>query len=45
MPCLVNAMFYLTRTGCQWRNPLTDFAPWRTVYHYFPQWKDSGLWV
>jgi transposase len=42
---LVNAMFYLTRTGCQWRNLPTDFAPWRTVYHYFRQWKNSGLWA
>lgn len=41
---LLNAMFYLTRTGCQWRNLPTDFAPWRTVYHYFRQWKRSGLW-
>lgn len=41
---LLNAMFYLTRTGCQWRNLPSDFAPWRTVYHYFRQWKHSGLW-
>jgi putative transposase len=41
---LLNAMFYLTRTGCQWRNLPKDFAPWRTVYHYFRQWKRSGFW-
>ena len=41
---LLNAMFYLVRTACQWRNVPTDFAPWRTVYHYFRLWKRNGLW-
>jgi putative transposase len=42
---LLNGMFYLDKTGCQWRNLPTDFAPWPTVYHYFRSWKRSGLWV
>jgi putative transposase len=42
---LLDAIFYLNRTGCQWRNLPTDFAPWRTVYHYFRLWKRSGLWA
>jgi len=42
---LLNAMFFLGRTGCQWRNLPRDFAPWRTVYHYFRSWKRTGLWV
>jgi putative transposase len=42
---LLNAIFYLTKTGCQWRNLPAHFAPWRTVYHYFRLWKKSGLWV
>jgi putative transposase len=42
---LVNAMFYLVRTACQWRNLPTDFAPWRTVYHYLRLWKRNGLWT
>src|SRR5664280_454200 len=41
---LLNAIFYLVRTGCQWRNLPKDFAPWRTVYHYFRCWKRKGLW-
>ena len=41
---LLNAMFYLVRTACQWRNLPTDFAPWRTVYHYLRLWKRTGLW-
>jgi putative transposase len=41
---LVNAIFYLVKTGCQWRNLPKDFAPWQTVYHYFRLWKRTGLW-
>jgi putative transposase len=41
---LLNAMFYLVRTSCQWRNLPKDFAPWGTVYHYFRKWKKRGLW-
>ena len=42
---LLNAMFYVVRSACQWRNLPKDFAPWRTVYHYFRLWKRNGLWV
>lgn len=41
---LVNAIFYVSKTGCQWRYLPKDFAPWGTVYHYFRQWKNNGLW-
>jgi putative transposase len=41
---LLNAMFYVVRTGCQWRNLPKDFAPWRTVYHYLRLWKRAELW-
>ena len=41
---LLNAMFYVVRTACQWRNLPKDFAPWPTVYHYFRLWKRSKLW-
>ena len=40
---LLNAIFYLNKTACQWRNLPEHFAPWRTVYHYFRQWKLTGL--
>ena len=41
---LLNAIFYLTKTGCQWRNRPAHCARWRTVYHYFRLWKKNGLW-
>jgi putative transposase len=41
---LLNAVFYVVKTGCQWRNVPKDFAPWGTVYDYFRRWKNNGLW-
>ena len=41
---LLNAIFYVVKTGCQWRNLPTHFAPWGTTYHYFRLWKQTGLW-
>jgi putative transposase len=41
---IVNAIFYLTRTGCQWRMLPHEFPHWKTVYHYFRQWRLTGLW-
>ena len=41
---LLNAIFYVVRTSCQWRNLPHDFAPWSTVYTYFRRWRRQGLW-
>ena len=40
---IVNAILYITKSGCQWRMLPKDFAPWQTVYYYFRQWKLDGL--
>ena len=32
---MLNAIFYLNKTGCQWRYLPGDFAPWKSVYSYF----------
>lgn len=32
-------MFYINKSGCQWRMLPSDFAPWQTVYYYFRKWK------
>jgi putative transposase len=42
---VVNAIFYLNRTGCAWRYLPKSFPPWRTVYGYFIQWMVSGAWT
>ncbi|HEV8638566.1 MAG TPA: IS5 family transposase [Chloroflexota bacterium] len=41
---LLDAVFYVVRTGCQWRLLPHEFPPWRTVYHYFRCWRLEGLW-
>jgi putative transposase len=35
MRLTVNAIFYLNRTGCQWRYLPHEYPPWQTVYGYF----------
>jgi putative transposase len=40
---IFNAIFYLLKTGCQWRMLPAHFAPWNTVYYYYRQWKNNGL--
>jgi putative transposase len=42
---VLNAIFYLLRTGCQWRMLPREFPPCGTVYHYFQAWQNSGVWV
>ena len=41
---VVNAIFYLLQTGCQWRMLPRDFPPRSTVYGYFRTWIVAGVW-
>jgi putative transposase len=41
---LVDAIFYLLRTGCQWRQLPHDFPPWGTVSSQFCRWRKAGVW-
>ncbi len=40
---MLDAIFYLARTGCSWRHLPHDFPPWKTVYTQFRIWKLSGF--
>ena len=40
---IMNAIFYLLKTVCQWRMLPGNFAPWNTVYFYYSKWKNEGL--
>jgi putative transposase len=42
--CVVNALFYINRTGCQWDMVPRDFPPSSTVYWYFKKWSEDGTW-
>jgi putative transposase len=39
---VVNAILYISRTGCQWRNLPHDFPPKSTVWDYFARFKEDG---
>ncbi len=41
---VVNAMPYVSRTGCQWAMLPHDLPPKSTVYDYFAAWRDDGTW-
>ncbi len=41
---ILDAIFYLLRTGCAWRMIPHDFPKWRTVYDYFNKWKKDNTW-
>jgi transposase len=41
---VVNALFYIATSGCQWRLLPKCFPPYTTVQGYFYQWRDDGLW-
>ena len=39
---ILNAVFYLLKSGCPWRLLPRDFPPWKTVYHWFRKWRING---
>ena len=41
---VLDALFYIVRTGCPWRFLPRDFPPFTTVQNRFYAWRDSGLW-
>jgi putative transposase len=41
---VINSIFYIAQTGCQWRLLPKDFPPYTTVQRYFHAWRDSGVW-
>lgn len=44
MRSVVNAIFYVLVAGCAWSLLPHDFPKWKTVYHYFRQWRINGDW-
>lgn len=39
---VLNAIFYVLRTGCQWRFLPKDFPPKSTVWGYYDEWRHNG---
>ena len=42
---ILNAIFYILRSGCAWRLLPHDLPPWKTVYHDFRRWRLEGIWA
>lgn len=41
---ILNGIFYVQRTGCQWEMLPHDLPPHTTVYGYFQKWQRKGIW-
>jgi putative transposase len=41
---ILDAIFYVVRTGCQWRALPRDYPPWSTVHDWFRRWRLDGTW-
>ena len=41
---VLNAILYLSRSGCSWRMLPRDFPPWGTVHYYYWKWSRCGVW-
>jgi len=48
-PCdlrgVLNGLWSLLKTGCQWRMLPREFGKWNTVYSYFKRWREAGGWA
>ncbi len=42
---LVNAIFYVLRTGCQWDELPSEYPNHNTVYYHFRKWSRDGTWA
>jgi putative transposase len=40
---ILNGIFYVLRSGCQWRLLPREYPPWKTVYHYFRARRLAGI--
>ena len=40
---ILNAIFYVAKTGCQWRFLPKDYPPWKRVFNYFRKWRKEEV--
>ena len=41
---IVNGIFYVAATGCQWRALPSCYPHWNTVHRYHVRWSENGVW-
>ena len=42
---VLNGIFYILAGGNSWRMMPHDLPNWKTVYHYFREWRRDGTWA
>jgi putative transposase len=42
---VLHGIFYVNKTGCQWRMVPKDFGNGHTIYGYFRRWRQDGVWT
>lgn len=42
--CFVEGVWYILRTGCQWRLLPAYYGDWRRTHKRYKQWADRGVW-
>ena len=42
---VVDAMLYVSHTGCQWRSLPAEFGRWTRVWSQFRRWSRNGTWT
>jgi putative transposase len=40
---IVNAIFYIVKTGCHWRALPHEYPSWSSVYYHFAKWSKNGV--
>ena len=41
---VLDAVFWLMRTGAPWRDLPESFGNWNSIFRQFRRWADSGVW-
>jgi transposase len=42
--CFIEAIWYMARSGCQWRLLPSYYGSWRAIHRRFKNWSDKGIW-
>ena len=41
---MINAVFWILRTGAPWRDLPPDYGDWKNTHRRFCRWRDKGIW-